>query len=70
MLIYHRQNIRVWRGFLQALLAGVAYTDVVIKMIVINIQKGVSMGPGFETGGNSAMLPAFEVSIGDFRSDG
>lgn len=52
-----------------ALLAGVAYTDARNKNDSYKYTKGVSMGPGFGDWGTH-MLPAFEVSIGDFRSDG
>lgn len=53
-----------------ALLAGVAYTDARNKNDSYKYTKGVSMGPGFGDWGGTHMLPAFEVSIGDFRSDG
>lgn len=51
-----------------ALLAGVAYTDARNKMIVINIQR-CEYGIRIWRLGGTHMLPAFEVSIGDFRSD-
>ncbi len=67
MLIYITVNIRVWRGFLWGT-SGVAYTDARNKNDSYKYTKGVSMGPGFGDWGNSH-APAFEVFIGDFRSD-
>lgn len=40
-------NIRVWRILMEALLAGMAYTDACDQTDSYKYTKGVSMGPGF-----------------------
>lgn len=47
MLIYYQEYQSLEGILMEALLAGMAIQMLVIKLIVINIQKGVSMGPGF-----------------------